>query len=293
MKASELLRGVLSDFALGVLDQLNIVRDPALTGSRAELRRLLEERGWPAYESALAFEEVVGGIILMEEAPLGTFAAIERRRRHPVSRDDELLHYEDRTLLPITGGLITDFWIDETGVIYRGYWGDVGGDPDGEDYVEPTYESFKIMIERFALQREPWWPKSLFDYRKRYSIVVRDTVVGAAIADVLHVALWPWASDRFASVWRGDAVLVMETNLAQGAAARTQVWTETLDDLVEVWKVAFSRAPDSWIDWHGPSPEPPRSGETPVLRFSFRTRGTQQREVMVYGVPGEYRVAGW
>jgi hypothetical protein len=285
MKASEWLRGTISDFALERLDRLGIERDLELAGMPELLRRGLEERGWPVHQSAFAFDQAVGGIRLAQY-PFGVFSALVRRKRSPAPRDDELLRYEGRVLLPADGANITSFWIDEDGIVYEGCWGDY--DPEGEDYCAPAYASYRIMIERFVLQRGPREPDAvaLRDPRLCHTLHVRASL-GEGIASSLGLELWQPASDQFARVWRGDAAMLME-HVNPSFDPGTVAYLETFDQVVAACQVIAAEAPDAHVRWHGPLPEPPRPGDPLVLRqqLSFG----RFSEMAVYGSPGAYRV---
>src|SRR6185369_851591 len=109
------LRDRLSDEARRAIDAAGLARDPALTCPTATLEASLRARGFPVYAPALELERLAGGVTIGGATILGCCAALDRRRREPMPRDDELLAYEGTLLLPIDGSAITALWIDGDG----------------------------------------------------------------------------------------------------------------------------------------------------------------------------------
>lgn len=211
VRASELLGDLLSPRASRILDELDLRRDPSLTCSRAELRRLLEERGLPVYESALELEERAGGLLLARMTQLGTFAVL---LRYPDLRASDLIVFEGRPLLPVDASEIPSLWIDEAGVLYVGDRGEGSGDP-AEGFCAPIYASYVKMFERFALQREPHWssePRLLRGQSHHLEIWGK---AGDAVAEALGIPLFPPASDQFVRVWFDEPSLVQEIDIPE------------------------------------------------------------------------------
>lgn len=210
-RASELLGDVLSPHARRILDELDLRRDASLTCPPGALRRSLEERGLPVYESALELEERAGGLLLARMTRLATFAAL---LRYPDLRASDLLVFEGRPLLPIDASEIPSLWIDEAGVIYAGDRGEGSGDP-AEGFCAPIYASYVKMFERFALQREPHWspePRLLRGQSHHLEIWGK---AGEAVAEALEIPFFPAASDPFVRVWFDEPSLVQEINIPE------------------------------------------------------------------------------
>jgi hypothetical protein len=247
-----ILAGRLSDEAATLLERIGVARDPSLICPQAKLGRLLEARGWPVYAGALEIEDSCSGITIGQKTILGCFAALERRRTAPVARDDELLTYDGARLLPIDGSRMTEFWVDERGVIYEGGFGDVAGDPDGEDWCEPWYESAVTMLERYVLQREPFWPvePALLTYGQRYAVKLQ-AAAGASIASAIGAERRAAACDRFATVWQSATALVIERARDGGKYTTTDAWFSTDDELASVRLAVRDHAAGARVQWFG------------------------------------------
>lgn len=293
MKASEHLGSILSDYALQAFDAIGLARNEDLVGSADALRTLLEARGWPVYEAAFDFDAMAGGIVFGRTSPLGVFAALVRRERARVPRDDELLTYDGQRLLPADGAEITGLWIDARGTIYHGYFADFAGDDDGE-WVSPSYESYVTLLERYALQTEIEWSRETVLSAKRlcYTVEVQARL-GPELAAALEIPTWPPATDRFAAVWRAGERLVVERPNVETNWPETDARFGTLDEVVAFWDLVERLKPGARVTWAGPTPELPRPGDSVLRRYNPNRSGRGPHEVTVYGEPGHLRVSNW
>lgn len=287
--AAALFRGLLSDRALAELEHMKVVRDPAKTCDAQTLRRVLEERGLPVYQSVLQFEERCGGVHGSGDRAgyMGTFAVLPlfdvRWSRSPGEhvQHDRVMSYQGRLLLPITHGCVSEYWMDENGVIYF-------VDED-VDECSPDTVSYVHFLEQWAL----WNNKERLGAACQRFVIKRS--VGSAIANALDLPCHLRASDGYSTWWIRDADYVIdrfERYFCYATRRETIVQLASMDDVVGAVRTATAQDPQLRMDWHGPNGPPPAAGEPIVARVGWHDYRVPEAvgEILFIGSPGNFRV---
>ncbi|HEX4386878.1 MAG TPA: hypothetical protein VH083_28180 [Myxococcales bacterium] len=274
----------LSERARRIMAEQGMARQRELVGSPDELRAALLARGWPVYDSVLDLEERGSGLRFFETGPgLGCWAALQRRARERVARDDELLRWEGKVLLPIFGGQVTNFWMDDDGVCYDGVFSDFAYEPWDGDECEPSYASFEKFLERWAFKRHLEHSKENEALRiARKNLIRTFGSAGRSVAEALGAPLDAIASDHLYSFWIGEALVTERTHRSQ-----TDAWLSTRDECVSVLRTLALVAGHVRVDPYL-QPAPPHPGEPPVERLRLLIRGNPG-EISIYGQSGDYR----
>lgn len=282
-KASEALRGILSDHALRLLDAKGATYDAGGALRAQQLRSKLLELDLPVHDAILEYEQVVGGICYGDNAPSGPLAAISAHSKNIPLRREHLLRYGDHLLLPVTGPSGTETWIDEHGTLYLVF-------PDS-DFCEPCDGSFIGELEREAFRRENFGSieSGLAEVRP-FGVVVY-ALMGERIARALGVPPFPPTWDDYGKTWFLSELTIEERQI-KDYRRDTTVRAKSTDDAVRAMQSIHAADPRAVMGWFAHADASPRPGEPVVQRFPcFDSAGRElNTEVRVHGSPGDYRV---
>ena len=282
-KASEALRGVLSDHALRMLDAKGATYDVGGALRSEQLRTKLLELDLPVYESILEYERVVGGICYGSNPPSGPLVAITAHSKTNPLRREHLLRYGDQLLLPVTGPRDTETWIDEQGTLYL-------VSPDS-DFCEPCDGSFIHELEREAFGREDFGSFEHGTAASRPFGVVVYALMGEKIAQGLGVPPFPPTWDDYGKTWFLSELTIEERRI-KDYRRDTTVRAKSTDDAVRAMQIIQAAEPRAVMRWFARADATPRPGEPVLQRFPcFDSAGNElATEIRVHGGPGDYRI---
>ncbi|KYF63313.1 hypothetical protein BE11_47860 [Sorangium cellulosum] len=279
IRLADSARRRLSRHAVEVFQDLDLRRDPEHTTSPDALRALLEARGLPAYEGALELEGLAGGTPLPPDKRLGVFASLKALEGGRPLRPEKLPRAGGEVLLPVVAKGYPSVWIGEGGQVYLVDTEAVG--------VVPAFDGPAQYLEALAieLETEPWPPEP---ERLQWHHISVAGLVGAAIAEVFYAVPFAPASGTHGAAWLREHLHIVEQN-TPGFFVGTRVTTTDADEAVAALEAAL--ATNLEVRWSGPQRRP-RAGQRPVLSFTFGMGpNAPNREVAVWGEPGNYRIA--
>ncbi|WP_437730462.1 hypothetical protein [Sorangium sp. So ce1335] len=279
MRLSDSARKRLSRHAVEVFQELDLRRDPGHTATPDALRAMLEARGLPAYEAALELEGLAGGTPIPPDKRLGVFAALRALEGGRPLGPEKLPRAGGEVLLPVVAKGYPSVWIGAGGTIYL-------VDTEGAG-VAPAFDAPAQYLEALAieLETEPWPPEP---ERLQWHHISVAGLVGAAIAEPFYAPPFPPASGAHGAAWLRDHLHIVEQD-TPGFFVGTRVTTTDADEAVAALEAAL--ATNLEVRWSGPQRRP-RAGQRPVLSFTFALgRNASDREVAVWGEPGDYRIA--
>jgi hypothetical protein len=269
----------LSRHAIEVFRDLDVRRDPELTTAPEALAAMLEARRLPVYEGALELERLAGGAPIPPNKHLGVFAALSALEGNKPIGPERLPRVGGAVLLPVVPKGYPSLWIGEHGVLYL-----VDTEAAG---IAPVFDSPVQYLEALAieLETEPW-PQE--PERPQWHYVGVDGLVGAELALALDAEPFPPATGDHGAAWLREHLHIVEQD-APSFFVETRVTTTDTDEAVAALKIALATRHE--VRWGGPQRRP-RAGQRPVLSFtSGMGRHASDREVAVWGEPGDYRIA--
>ncbi|HSN97202.1 MAG TPA: hypothetical protein VLS89_02855 [Candidatus Nanopelagicales bacterium] len=245
MRASSHLAGRLSGRALAYLDARGFRRDPRWTSSAAALSALLDARGLPRLPVALAFEELLGGLVTHRGAEGPGYGVFLVLRRH-----DDAGHYGGSDP-PHPGGLVVEgAWPhvrwngrrlvpvghEGNAVFYGGDDGLIYAHIREIDVVLPAAADPRTLIEGFAVEAA---------VASMQADAIRISAdMGEPVARALGLYRDEQASDAVRSFWHAPGVLVRADHGAACSAPATRVDSNDPARLAASVRAAFAWNPD-------------------------------------------------
>jgi hypothetical protein len=284
---SELLRDLLSTRAIDILERADLRRDPTLSCDPEKLREVLLDRGLPVYDAVLEYERRIGSVL----ETIGLFDRCTRRRA-PLTPDN-LPRYGDRILFPI-GLWIDPYYRQEPDDDIYDYLMDAEGTcylRDREDSaIRAISERHVALIERYAFgwdfhrTARPHESSS----RWRHEVEAYPQSLAARVAESVHAAPFPPATDRYGGVWAGNDVVIQCASHANTVRAQLAHF----EDAVRVIQAVYAARPKAVVTWsshdYGSPPEPdePIAHSLPAYGYQGRDDG----EFLIIGTKGKYRL---
>jgi hypothetical protein len=306
------LTGILSPYALGVLERSGARRDPAQTCSIDALTALLRGRRLPVFEAAIELERHFGGVT-WEGDTFGVCAALRSG-------------VDLRTLAGLTGGDLEEY-LGEPVVPIRFrehpprayYWMNAAGVIHMVNEVEhyPAADSAACFWEREALKKgEPGAPALLLQWSAMPTFTDADWTrfeggsaggdeedddappaqyeqdpqasLDEAFAKVVGLPLFKPATDRWRRVWF-DGSRLLFPHYPRRSADRL-VRAGNMDDLVRLARAAKEVRPNVLATYKGPLEQAPSSDEpVAVTLLAYEEGKDVVGELLFTGTPGAYR----